>query len=110
MSPTPQTKVLVDLPDGASGPVVVSLTYWSSSSGTVGQWDGSAYQPLGDLPATLDDEGTQRWMRASFELDPAIAFDYQPAVPGLNVLLQLSTASVAVHRLEATPLSPASRR
>ena len=54
----------------APGVTVVSLIYRSGTSGTLAQWDGGAYQSLGPLPATLDDEGTQRWMRASFELDP----------------------------------------
>ena len=96
--------ILVDLEDGASGRVVVSLTYASGASGTVGQWDGAAYQVLAPLPATTDDEGTQRWMRTSFVLDPAAAFDYQAGVPGLNVLMSLTTSDIAVHRIEATEL------
>jgi len=96
--------LLVDFADGASGRAVVSLTYTSSVSGTVGQWDGVAYQPLALLPATTDDEGTERWMRTTVVLDPAIAFDYQAGVPGLNVLLSLTTSAIAVHRIEATAL------
>jgi hypothetical protein len=43
-------------------------------------------------------------MRTSFMLDPAARFDYQPSVPGQNVLLQL-TSTPAVHRIEATPIT-----
>ena len=42
-------------------------------------------------------------MRTTFELDPAIRFDYQALIPGRNVLLQF-TNLVVLHRIEATPL------
>ncbi len=96
--------ILVDLDADFSGPVAVSLIYRSSTSGEVAQWDGAAYQPLAALPASLDDEGTVRWMRTTVRLDPSILFDYQGGVVGLNVLLQLNASSVALHRIEATPL------
>ncbi len=96
--------LLVDFEDDAEGLAAVSITYSSPVTGTIGQWDGAAYQVLGSLPATLDDENNERWMRTTVVLDPASAFDYQAGVPGLNVLLALSTSDVAVHRVEATEL------
>ncbi|MBL4684632.1 MAG: hypothetical protein JKY37_08600 [Nannocystaceae bacterium] len=103
-STAPNPNIVVDLDDGALDSVAVSLTYSSAVSGSIAQWDGSAYQPLGTLPATLDEDGTERWMRTTVVLDPSIAFDYQAGVPGQNLLIQLTGASVAVHRIEATPL------
>jgi hypothetical protein len=96
--------LLVDLHDTDAGRVVVSLTYAAATPGTVGQWDGEVYEPRAALPATLDDEGTVRWMRTTFELDSTVYFDYQAAVVGTNVLLRLSTPDIMVHRIEATRL------
>ncbi len=92
---------LVDLDDADVGRVVVSLTYASASTGSVGQWDGATYDPLATLPATRDDEGTVRWWRTTFELD-AGRFDYQDGVPGINVLLRVTSPDISVHRIEAT--------
>jgi hypothetical protein len=100
----PSANVLVDLPDGFAGRVVVSLTYRSAADTTVAEWDGSAYHVLAPLPATRDEDGTLRWFRTTLELDRAIRFDYQPGVPGVNALLQLGDAGIALHRIEATPL------
>ena len=97
--------VLVDLDDTDDGRVVVSVTYSATASGTIEQWDGTAYHILAALPGTQQDDGVARWVRTTFELDPSIYFDYQAGVPGRNVLLQLSTNGVAVHRLEATRLA-----
>lgn len=95
--------LLVDLEDGTDGRVLVSLIYAAGTTGVLQQYDGATYRPLGTLPATVDDEGAVRWMRTSLELDPD-RFDYQAGVPGTNVLLQLTHASVSVSRIEATPL------
>lgn len=95
--------LVVDLPDGTDGRVLVSLVYAAGTTGELQQYDGEAYRALGTLPATIDDEGTVRWMRTSVELD-ADRFDYQAGVPGANVLLQLTHPEVSVSRIEATPL------
>ncbi|MCC7535715.1 MAG: hypothetical protein IT379_05855 [Deltaproteobacteria bacterium] len=96
--------LLVDLDDAFDGRVVVSLVYRSSTDATLSEWDGDRYHVLAPMPATRDETGTLRWFRTTFELDRGIRFDYQPAVAGTNVLLQLSADAVAVHRIEATPL------
>ncbi len=93
---------LVDLEEGDERPVIVSLTYAATEAGVVQEWNGENYQVLTSLPATLDEEGTVRWMRQSLLLDPAIRFDYQGGVVGTNVLLQVS-AKIDLHRIEATP-------
>ncbi|MEZ4446877.1 MAG: hypothetical protein R3B72_47800 [Polyangiaceae bacterium] len=98
---TPNANLLVDLEPEDARPVVVSLVYAATEAGTVEQWDGSSYQALATLSPTGDEGGTLRWMRTTFELNPS-RFDYQGAVPGVNVLLQVTSAP-AVHRLEATP-------
>ncbi|HGG57707.1 MAG TPA: hypothetical protein ENK31_07925 [Nannocystis exedens] len=69
--------VLVDLAAGDERDVIVSLTYAAAEAGVVQEWDGENDQVLTSLPATLDDDGTLRWMRQSLLLDPAIRFDYQ---------------------------------
>lgn len=97
--------VLVDLDPGDPRRVVVSITYRAASDGAIEQWDGERYHSLAPLPASLDRDGTVRWMRTSFVLGPAPRFDYQPGVPGDNVLLQL-TQIASVHRVEATPIAP----
>lgn len=94
--------LLVDLDDGESARVLVSVTYSSAASGDVGQWDGAQYVPLAPLPATLHEDGDNRWMRATFELAVDGAADYQASVAGTNVLLQLSASGIAVHAIEAT--------
>ena len=94
---------MVDLPADYEGRVAVSIIYRSPAEGLVQEWDGNAYRTLAPLPASIDENGAMRWMRTSFELEPAIRFDYQAPVPGMNVLLQFTTAAV-VHRIEATPL------
>lgn len=99
----PNANFLVDLEDDFAGDVVVSIIYSASGSGDVGQWDGAAYQPLASIPATLDEEGTRRWMRTSFTLGTG-RFDYQAGVVGTNVLLRASTDAIAIHRIEATPV------
>jgi hypothetical protein len=99
---TATANMLIDLPAAVDGRVVVSLIYQSADRGVVQEWDGDAYHDLAPLPATRDEEGALRWHRTSFELDPAIRFDYQGA-PGVNVLLQL-TNTPTVHGIEATPL------
>lgn len=43
------------------------------------------------------------WMRTSVVLDRSRYFDYQPTVPGINILLRL-TNDPTIHRIEATPL------
>ena len=98
--------LLVDLPaDGAKYGAVVSLTYRSGTDGSVQQWDGTGYRTLAPLPATrVPGRDEPVLFRTSFRLDQAVRFDYQPAVPGDNVLLQLDTDAVEVHRIEATPL------
>lgn len=93
---------LVDLPDGDTRDVVVSIVWESGTSGTVEQWDGTDYTPVAPLPATLDVTGTVRWARTSFRMRPGARFDYE-GNPGTNVLFQI-TNSVALHRIEATPL------
>ncbi len=95
--------LVVDLEEGTDGRVLLSLIYAAGTSGALQQYDGETYRSLGTLPATVDDEGTVRWMRTSVELDPD-RFDYQTGVPGTNVLLQLTHATVSVSRIEATPL------
>jgi len=95
--------LVVDLEVGVDGRVLVSLIYAAPTAGQLGQWDGDAYRVLGPLPATVDDEGTTRWMRATLELD-ADRFDYQAGVAGTNVLLQVTHPSISVSRIEATPL------
>ena len=94
---------LLDLDNADVGRVIVSLTYSSASPGTVGQWDGSTYDELATLPASRDDEGTVRWWRTTFELD-AGRFDYQDSVPGVNILLRVTSPDISVHRIEATRL------
>ncbi|MCH9688986.1 MAG: hypothetical protein K0V04_46565 [Deltaproteobacteria bacterium] len=101
---TANANLLVDLEASDAGRVIVSLTYSSAVAGTVAQWDGQQYISLAPLPATADDQGTVRWVRTTFELDPTRYFDYQGGVPGTNVLLQTSASGVAVHRIEATRL------
>jgi len=96
--------VLVDLPPGPVGRVAVSITYRATSAGRVEQWDGRAFRLRALLPATEHEDGVVRWMRTTWVLDPSAAFDYQPSAPGVNVLFQF-TSRVAVHRVEATPLS-----
>jgi hypothetical protein len=93
---------LVDLRPDDRG-AVVSLTYTGRTDGLIQQWDGERYHTLATLPATLDRDGVQRWMRTTVTLLPDIRFDYQRPVPGDNVLIQL-TPIVGLHRLEATPL------
>ncbi len=96
--------LLVDLPSTHTGRVVVSLTYRSSAATTIREWDGAAYHLRATLPRTADEDGVVRWMRTTFELDPAIRHDYQAAVPGVNVLLEVAASGTAVHAIEATPL------
>lgn len=98
--------LLVDLPaDGAKYGAVVSLTYRSGADGSIQQWDGASYRTIAPLSATRVPGRDQPVLfRTSFRLDPAGRFDYQPGVPGDNVLLQLSADAVEVHRIEATPL------
>ena len=55
------------------------------------------------MPATLDEQGTVRWMRTTFELGTD-RFDYQGGVPGTNVLLQVTHPAVSISRIEASPL------
>ena len=88
-STAPNANLVIDLEDGFEGRVLVSLVYAAPGAGTLQQYDGTAYRPLGTLPATLDDEGTVRFMRTTLELD-ADRFDDQENVPGTNVLLQLT--------------------
>jgi len=95
---------LVDLDDAVAGRVIVSVTYRSAVDTSVAEWDGAAYHARAPLPATLDEAGAVRWYRTTFELGALPRFDYQPGVPGTNVLLQLGAAGIAVHRIEATPL------
>ncbi len=95
--------LVVDIEDGEDRRILVSLTYASGTTGTLQQWDGVSYRTLGSMPATLDDEGTVRWMRTTFELG-ADRFDYQGGVPGTNVLLQLTHPAVSMSRIEASPL------
>lgn len=95
--------LVVDLEDGTDGRVLVSVVYAAATTGALQQYDGESYRSLGTLPATVDDEGMVRWMRTTVELDPD-RFDYQAGVPGTNVLLQLTHATVSVSRIEATPL------
>ncbi|MCA9696149.1 MAG: hypothetical protein KC431_01405, partial [Myxococcales bacterium] len=94
--------LLVDLESGESRPVVVSLTYAAAVDGVIGQWDGDSYLPLAALPASQTEDGVVRWMRTSFLLD-SDRFDYQGAVVGDNVLLQISSLA-SVSRIEATIL------
>ncbi|MCA9686733.1 MAG: hypothetical protein KC457_31495, partial [Myxococcales bacterium] len=68
----------------------------------IGQWDGDSYLPLATLPASQTEDGVVRWMRTSFVLD-GDRFDYQGAVVGDNVLLQISSLA-SVSRIEATIL------
>lgn len=93
---------LVDLEDDFAGEVAVSITYSAATAGDVAQWDGAAYQTLGSAAATLDEDGTRRWMRTTFTLD-SDRFDYQDGVVGTNVLLRASSDTIAIHRIEATP-------
>lgn len=102
-SESANANLVVDIEDGDARRVLVSLTYASATAGVLQQWDGTSYRGLGPMPATLDDEGTVRWMRATFELG-ADRFDYQAGVPGTNVLLQLTHPSVSMSRIEASPL------
>ena len=95
--------LVVDLEDGTDGRVLVSVVYAAATTGALQQYDGESYRSLGTLPATVDDEGIVRWMRTTVELDPD-RFDYQAGVPGTNVLLQLTHATVSVSRIEATPV------
>ncbi len=95
--------LVVDLPAAPSRAVAVSITWLGDADAVVSQWDGSAYRARATLPATRGPDGAPRWMRSTWTLTPAAAFDYQPGVPGVNVLFQVS-ARVAVHRVEATPL------
>ncbi len=97
----PSANMLIDI-EGALPRVMVSLTYRATEGGAVEQWDGTAYQHLASLPATMSGDGQTRWMRTSFELRRD-AFDYQGSVPGTNVLLRFTQRNIAVHRLEATP-------
>lgn len=96
--------LLVDLEDDDTGRVLVSIIYSSPTAGQIRRWDGAAYQSLGTLPATIHDDGTNRWLRTTVEFDAGSAFDYQAGVPGKNVLLEVGLASATVHRIEATRL------
>jgi|GEM_PF-1987280 len=100
----PGANLLVDLEDGESARVLVSITYSSGTAGNVAQWNGSEYFTLAPLPATTHDDGQTRWMRATFELTVDGAFDYQGGVVGTNVLLQVSANGIAVHSIEASRL------
>ncbi len=102
----PDANLLVDLPaDGAKRGAVVSLTYRSGADGVIQQWDGASYRTLALLPATrVPGRAEPVLFRTSFRIDNAERFDYQPGVPGDNVLLQLTSYAVEVHRMEATPL------
>ncbi len=102
-SESANANLVIDIEDADARRVLVSLTYASGTAGVLQQWDGTSYRALGPMPATLDEEGTQRWMRTTFELD-ADRFDYQDGVPGTNVLLQLTHPSIALSRIEASPL------
>ncbi len=93
---------LVDLED-VPDRVAVSLIYQAATGGQIRQWDGSAYRVIAPLTSTRDDEGTLRYFRTTFALADT-RFDYQAGVPGVNVLLDLTSRDVAVHRIEATPL------
>ncbi len=95
--------LLVDLPEGYTGRVAVSLTYSANTAGTVQQWDGSRYHDLAPLTVTRDSEGSARWHRTTFELATAHRHDYQ-GVDGVNLLLQLTGTSPTIHMIEATPL------
>ena len=100
----PDANLLVDLPaDGAKEGAIVSLTYRSATGGAIQQWDGTGYRTLAPLPATLVPGREQPVLfRTSFRLDQPARFDYEPGVPGDNVLLQLTTGEIEVHRIEAT--------
>jgi len=99
--------VFVDLPSAdLSKDVVVSLVYRSAQAGLLQQWDGGKYVTLGTLPATTVPEQTVPvFFRTTFRLNRAQPyFDYQgSAVPGTNVLLQLTASGVSVYSIEATP-------
>jgi hypothetical protein len=94
---------LVDLPEAQTGPVSVSITWRSSSDGSVQQFDGASYRTRAPLPATTDENGVERWMRTTFVFDSATAADYERSIPGRNVLFQC-TNNLRIHRIEATPL------
>jgi len=102
-STTANANVVVDIEDGEDRRLLVSLTYASATEGVLQQWDGASYRGLGPMPATLDDEGTVRWMRTTFELG-ADRFDYQDGVPGTNVLLQVTHPAISMSRIEASPI------
>ena len=93
--------VVVDVMDGETRPIIVSITYSATADGLIQQWDGAQYITLGDLPRSAADDDTVRWMRTTVQLDPSL-FDYQ-GTAGTNVLLQF-TSTPSVHRLEMTPL------
>lgn len=83
-------------------------TVWSGHPARLhGFVDGSdagdsewSWSRAGPLPATVHDDGTRRWMRTTFELNDDDLFDFDAEAPGTNVLLELTHATVSVHRLE----------
>lgn len=93
--------ILVDYSDSPDEGLVISLTYQSTEAGEIQQWDGTRYHTVAVLPASSTD-GINRWMRTSFLLNKDIEFDYQPSVPGKNILFQFTSEPV-LSRLEATP-------
>jgi len=65
LSTSASANLLVDLEDGTTGRVIVSLTYRSGVDTTLASWNGTVYQTLANLPATLDEAGTPRWFRTT---------------------------------------------
>jgi hypothetical protein len=100
---TANANFVVDLPDAlATRDVVISIVWEAGSSGAIEQWDGTDYVQVTTLPASLDQAGEVRWARTTFRMRRD-RFDYQGAVPGANVLFQI-TNRVALHAIEVTPL------
>jgi hypothetical protein len=95
----------VDLPTTQTNDVIVSITYRSATGGSLQQWNGTAYETLAPLPATTVQGLTVPvFFRITTRLDRKSQFDYQPQVPGNNVLLQATQNGIEVAALEATPL------
>jgi hypothetical protein len=101
-STAPNANFFVDLP--AASDVLVSIVYRSATAGSVLQWDGAKYVTLAPLPATTVPQQTVPvFFRTTFRLDKS-TFDYQPQVPGTNVLLEVTPSAIAIATIEATPL------
>ena len=66
------------------------------------QYNGTEYETVAVLKRSEDNEGTLRWKRVSFMMNPN-RHDYQSGIAEMNVLFQIHGLPT-IHRIEATPI------